>query len=162
MTKVVNIASPEETEAFGRRLAEVLEAASVRRAFIALFGEMGVGKTAFTRGFASHFGIANVKSPTYTVMNEYRGRCPIHHFDFYRITDGDDLYSIGYDDVVEADGYCLGEWSENIVDFLPEDAIRVTISRVITGDVTQSEASLRNIEIALPEQYEDLYDNIGI
>lgn len=119
-----------DTEAVGRRLAEALERGGISRAFIAMRGEMGVGKTAFTRGFASHFGISGVKSPTYTVVNEYRGGgVRIYHFDMYRITDGDDLYSIGYDDYIEADGYAIAEWSENVEEFLPSDAIYVTISR---------------------------------
>ena len=130
MIKQYEAASAEMTESIGSSIASALEASGVDRAFIAMRGEMGVGKTAFTRGFASHFGIRGVKSPTYTVLNEYRGRARVHHFDFYRITDGDDLYSIGYDDIVEADGYCIGEWSENITDFLPEGTITVTISRV--------------------------------
>ena len=125
----------------------MLDEKGVKRAFIAMFGEMGVGKTAFSRGFASYFGIRSVKSPTYTVLNEYKGKAKIHHFDFYRITDGDDLYSIGYDDVVEDDGYCVGEWSENIVDFLPSDTVKVTISRAFTGDVSDEEASVRNITV---------------
>ena len=131
MTKITK--SPEETERVGRMLAESLEARGIRRAFIAMRGEMGVGKTAFTRGFASHFGIAGVKSPTYTIVNEYRGRVRIFHFDMYRIEDGDDLYSIGYDDYVETDGYCIAEWSENIESEIPEGAIYVTISRTETS-----------------------------
>ena len=122
--------SAEETERVGALLAEKLENDGKKRAFIAMRGEMGVGKTAFTRGFASHFGISGVKSPTYTVVNEYRGRVRIFHFDMYRITDGDDLYSIGYDDYVEADGYCIAEWSENIEKEIPFGAIYVTISKV--------------------------------
>ena len=125
--------SAEETESVGRRLAQRLEAAGITRAFIAMRGEMGVGKTAFTRGFASHFDITGVKSPTYTIVNEHKGRAKLYHFDMYRITDGDDLYSIGYDDYVEADGYCIAEWSENIEQDIPEDAIYVTISRVDTS-----------------------------
>jgi tRNA threonylcarbamoyladenosine biosynthesis protein TsaE len=118
-----------ETEEVGRALGELLEGCKRDRAFIAMRGEMGVGKTAFVRGFASHFGISGVKSPTYTVVNEYRGRARIYHFDMYRITDGDDLYSIGYDDYIDAMGYSIAEWSENVEDFIPEDAIFVTISR---------------------------------
>ena len=120
----------EETERIGFELAERLDSAGVNRAFIAMRGEMGVGKTAFTRGFASYFGISGVKSPTYTIVNEHRGRVNLFHFDMYRISDGDDLYSIGYDDYVEADGYCIAEWSENIEEDIPEDAIYVSISRV--------------------------------
>ncbi len=137
--------SAEETEAVGVLLAELLEKAGKRRAFIAMRGEMGVGKTAFTRGFASHFGISGVKSPTYTIVNEHRGRVNLFHFDMYRIADGDDLYSTGYDEYVESDGYCVAEWSENIEDFIPEDAIYVTISRCGDGDEG------RKIEI----EYED-------
>lgn len=131
MTEITR--SPEETEAVGAALARRLEEAKITRAFIAMRGEMGVGKTAFTRGFASHFGISGVKSPTYTIVNEYQGRVRLFHFDMYRITDGDDLCSIGYDEYVEADGYCIAEWSENIENEIPTDAIFVTISR-IEGD----------------------------
>ena len=150
MNSVIKTHSPEETEAVGKALAKSLEDAGIYRAFIALRGEMGVGKTAFVRGFASHFDIRCVKSPTYTVLNEYSGRRQIHHFDLYRISGGDDLYSIGYDDTVEADGYCLAEWSENIEDFLPEDFITVTISRLSFGDEDDSDAFLRNVEINIP------------
>ena len=141
MTKYTS--SPEETEAVGAFLAEQLESRGVNRAFIAMRGEMGVGKTAFTRGFASHFGISGVKSPTYTIVNEYRGKVRIFHFDMYRICDGDDLYSIGYDDYVESEGYCIAEWSENIESDIPGDAIFVTISR------TDGSPEERRIDIEL-------------
>lgn len=136
-----------ETEAVGKALAAALERDGRDRAFIAMRGEMGVGKTAFVRGFASHFGISGVKSPTYTVVNEYAGARRIFHFDMYRITDSDDLYSIGYDDYVETLGYCIAEWSENIEELLPSDAIFVTISR------TDGECG-RKIDID--------YDNVSI
>ena len=145
MKKTYRVNSAEQTEELGRTVAELLESNSISRAFIAMRGEMGVGKTAFTRGFASHFGIKNVKSPTFTVLNEYRGRVPIHHFDFYRITDEDDLYSIGFDDCIAANGYSIGEWSENVESSLPDDRITVTISRVNTG--SGMDADLRDIEI---------------
>ena len=126
--------STAETEVIGAALAKRLEEKGIKRAFIAMRGEMGVGKTAFTRGFASHLGICGVKSPTYTIVNEHRGRHNLYHFDLYRINDGDDLYSIGYDDYVEADGFCIAEWSENIENEIPEGAIFVTISRVDGSD----------------------------
>ena len=138
-------ASANETEEVGRELARRLENKNIKRAFIAMRGEMGVGKTAFTRGFAAHFGISGVKSPTYTVVNEYSGRVRIFHFDMYRITDGDDLYSTGYDDYILSDGYTVAEWSENVEDFIPEDAIYVTVSRV-DGD-----ADKRKIELVFPK-----------
>jgi tRNA threonylcarbamoyladenosine biosynthesis protein TsaE len=126
--------SAAETEAVGRDLARLLEESGRDRAFIAFRGEMGVGKTAFTRGFASHFGITGVKSPTYTIVNEYAGRVRIFHFDMYRIEDSSDLASIGYDDYVRARGYCIAEWSENVEEDLPEDTVTVTISRLPSGD----------------------------
>ena len=122
----------EETKKIGQKLAKMLEDSG--RKYIALRGEMGVGKTAFTAGFASYFSIGTVKSPTYTVMNEYRGRATIYHFDMYRIEDGDDLYSIGYDDYIEKDAYIIVEWSENIEDFIPDDAVFVTIERTTDGE----------------------------
>lgn len=125
------VKSDIEAEKVGEALAKELSLRGIKRAFIAMRGEMGVGKTVFTRGFASYFGIRTVKSPTYTIVNEYRGDgVRIFHFDLYRITDGDDLYSIGFDDYVCSDGYCIAEWSERIEDELPEDTIFVEISRV--------------------------------
>ena len=126
--------SAAETEAVGRDLARMLEESGRDRAFIAFRGEMGVGKTAFTRGFASHFGITGVKSPTYTIVNEYAGRVRIFHFDMYRIEDSSDLASIGYDDYVRAKGFCIAEWSENVTEDLPEDTVTVTISRLPSGE----------------------------
>ncbi len=122
--------SPHDTECIGRDLAEKLAKDGTRRAFIAMRGEMGVGKTAFTRGFASYFGFSGVRSPTYAIVNEYASEgVNIFHFDMYRIEGDEDLYSIGFDDYIEKDGYIIAEWSENIDDFIPEDAIFVSISR---------------------------------
>ena len=123
-------ATPEETEALGARIAKALEERGDRHAFVALFGDLGVGKTAFTRGFATYLGCRSVKSPTYTVVNEYRsGRIPVFHFDMYRLSGEDDLLSIGFDEYLDRAGYCISEWSENITEFLPDHAIRVTITR---------------------------------
>lgn len=123
--------SPEETSQVGYELAKKLDTGGTLRAFIAMRGEMGVGKTAFVRGFASYFGIEGVKSPTYAVMNQHTSKNSkrIYHFDMYRIESDDDLYSIGYDDYIESDGYALVEWSENIEYAIPHPAIYVTIAR---------------------------------
>lgn len=142
----------EETEKLGRRLAEKIDSLGLSRAYIALRGEMGVGKTAFVRGLASQFGISNVKSPTYTVVNEYRGKKNVYHFDMYRIESEDDLYSIGFDEYVDKDGICISEWSENIEDFIPENAIFVSIKRS-----SENEAK-REIEIL----WDGLNENISI
>ncbi|MBR2343067.1 MAG: tRNA (adenosine(37)-N6)-threonylcarbamoyltransferase complex ATPase subunit type 1 TsaE [Clostridia bacterium] len=124
-----NVSSTEGTEQVARGLAERLATLGRESAYIALMGEMGVGKTAFVRGFASYFGISTVKSPTYTVVNEYLGEASIFHFDLYRISNEDDLYSIGYDDYLARRGYILVEWSERIAGEIPEGAIYVKISR---------------------------------
>ena len=133
--------STEETEKLGQLLAKKIDTAGISRAFIALRGEMGVGKTAFVRGFASQFQISNVKSPTYTIVNEYRGRRNIYHFDMYRIESEDDLYSMGFDEYVDKDGICISEWSENVEDFIPKDAIYVSMKRA------SENAEKREIEI---------------
>ena len=139
---IYRVNSDVETEQIGKNLAKMLTDLGIKRAYIAMRGEMGVGKTVFTRGFVSHFGRANVKSPTYTIVNEYRvGGVNIYHFDLYRISDGDDLESIGYHEYVESDAYSIVEWSERVPEYIPEDAITVTISRVAEDE------ALRDIEI---------------
>ena len=123
--------STEETERLGKELAEELLACKKRRAFLSLEGEMGVGKTAFARGFAQALGISGVHSPTYTVVNEHRGNpIPLFHFDLYRLADEDELYAIGFDDYLARDGYSLCEWSERAGELLPDDRITVRILRV--------------------------------
>ncbi len=123
-------ASSAETEALGERLAKALILTGTRRAFVAMYGEMGVGKTAFARGFGRALGAEQVKSPTYTVVSEHRGTpVPLFHFDMYRIADADDLASIGYDDYLARDGYILCEWSERIAQDIPADAVTVRMER---------------------------------
>lgn len=122
--------SPEETEAVGNTLAHALLNEGLRHAYIAMRGEMGVGKTAFARGFGRALGVSGVKSPTYTVVSEHKGEAlPFFHLDLYRIEDSDDLWSIGYDDYLAREGYMLCEWSERIPEEIPADAIYVTILR---------------------------------
>ncbi len=122
--------SAEETENTGRSLAKSLVDAGKTTVFIALYGDLGVGKTAFVRGFTSEIcPEARVKSPTYTVVNEYRGgRVPVFHFDMYRIDGEDDLYSTGFYDYID-EGFILSEWSENIPFALPKERVDVTIEK---------------------------------
>lgn len=128
--KLYNSYDVSDTEVIGANLALSLLNAGRRRAFVALFGEMGVGKTAFSRGFCGALGIKNIHSPTYSVVNEYKnGKIAVFHFDMYRIESEDDLCSIGFDDYLKREGYSLCEWSEHIESELPEDALRVTILR---------------------------------
>lgn len=127
--------SEKETEAIGAALCRRLRDAGVRRVFITLAGEMGVGKTAFTRGFAGELGVRGVRSPTFTVVNEYRGGAlPVFHFDLYRVQDEDELYAIGFDDYLAKDGYALCEWSENAGNELPDRRLSVRIDRTAGGD----------------------------
>ena len=116
--------SPEETENLGAALAQRLQPGDV----IAYFGDLGAGKTAFTRGVARGLGVTEtVTSPTYTIVNEYlSGRMPLFHFDMYRLGSADELFDIGWEDYLSRGGVCAVEWSENVEDAL-EDAIRVEI-----------------------------------
>ena len=120
-----------ETEQVGVDLAKELIADATLPSFVALYGDLGVGKTAFIRGFVSQISpAATVRSPTFALVNEYRAKPrSIFHFDMYRIEDEDDLYSIGFYDYLDRNGICLVEWSEKIPYALPEDYIRVTIEK---------------------------------
>lgn len=123
--------SPAETEEIGRALAEQMLASPAIPPFVALYGDLGVGKTAFVRGFASAIAPeARVKSPTFALVHEYKGKSTtVFHFDMYRITGEDDLYSIGFYDYLDRRGICLTEWSENIEFALPENYVRVEIQK---------------------------------
>ena len=123
--------SAEQTEQIGRSLAELISQDSSLPRFIALYGDLGVGKTAFVRGFTSLFAKnARVKSPTFALVNEYKGESvTVFHFDMYRITDEDELYSIGFYDYLNRGGIALVEWSENIEYALPQEYFSVRIEK---------------------------------
>ena len=125
MTFLTN--SPAETEAVGAALGKIIPAGTV----IAYRGDLGAGKTAFTRGLARGLGCSEmVTSPTYTIVNEYLGgRLPLFHFDMYRLASSDDLWDIGWEDYLERGGVCAVEWSENVAEAM-EDAITVTIDKL--------------------------------
>lgn len=136
--------SPQDTESVGEQLAQSILNNTALPRFVALFGDLGVGKTAFVRGFTRAIApTARVKSPTFALVNEYRGKeCSVFHFDMYRIQDDDELYSIGFYDYADRNGICLTEWSENIEFALPEQYIRVEI---IKDDLSQADS--RRIEL---------------
>ena len=127
MTFLTN--APAETEAVGAALAQVLTPGTV----IAYQGDLGAGKTAFTRGLARGLGCGEaVTSPTYTIVNEYlSGRLPLFHFDMYRLRSADDLWDIGWEDYLDRGGVCAVEWSENVTEAM-EDAVIVRIEK--TGE----------------------------
>ena len=116
--------SPEETESLGQALAALLMPGDI----IAYRGDLGAGKTAFTRGLARGLGCREtVTSPTYTIVNEYlSGRMPLFHFDMYRLASSDDLWSIGWEDYLDRGGVCAVEWSENVADAM-EGAVWITV-----------------------------------
>ena len=138
--------SPEETEKLGEALGRLLPAGTV----LANRGELGAGKTAFTRGLARGLGYREpVTSPTYTIVNEYLGgRHPLFHFDMYRLRCADDLWDIGWEDYLDRGGVCAVEWSENVAEAL-EDAVTVTIRKL--SDTTR--------EITLEGSH---YDNLSL
>ena len=138
--------SADETQALGKKLAESLRPGDV----IAYFGDLGAGKTAFTRGLAQGLGITDpVTSPTYTIVNEYlSGRIPLFHFDMYRLSSSDELFDIGWEDYLSRGGVCAVEWSENVEDAL-QDAIRVTIEK------DADEPDTRHITITGGPRFED-------
>ncbi len=123
---------PEETEKIGEALAKSLQPGTI----LAYRGDLGAGKTAFTRGLARGLGCKEtVTSPTYTIVNEYLGgRLPLFHFDMYRLASSDDLWDIGWEDYLEREGVCAVEWSENVQDAM-ENAITVTIEKL--GETTR-------------------------
>ncbi len=145
LSLTLKTSSAAETEAAGAELAKSMLADEALPPFVALYGDLGVGKTAFVRGFATVVApAALVRSPTFALVNEYRGKEKrLFHFDMYRITGEDDLYSIGYDDYLARDGICLVEWSENIPYALPAHHLRVEI---IKNDVNTPDSREIKIE----------------
>lgn len=118
--------SVSETEAIGEALGRTLSPGSV----LAYRGDLGMGKTAFTRGLARGLGCTGrVTSPTFTIVNEYEGPIPLFHFDMYRLEDADALFDIGWEDYLGRGGVCAVEWSENVAEALEGDCVRVDIRR---------------------------------
>lgn len=118
--------SEAETQAIGRKLGRRLKPGTV----LAYRGDLGMGKTAFTRGLADGLGCSGrVASPTFTIVNEYEGPIPLFHFDLYRLPDADALFDIGWEDYLNRGGVCAVEWSERATEALPADTVWVTLAR---------------------------------
>ena len=136
MTLITN--TEAETEREGENLGRTLLPGAV----VALYGGLGAGKTAFTRGLASGLGISvNVSSPTFTIVNEYPGEIPLFHFDMYRLESENELYDIGWDEYLERGGVCAVEWSEKISEALPSDTVYVKIEN-LGGNTRRLEISV--------------------
>ena len=132
MQQVYITNNAQETEQLGEKLGRVLTPGSV----LAYTGDLGAGKTAFTRGLARGLEIPErITSPTFTIVNEYEGgRLPLFHFDMYRLGSSDELFDIGWEDYLVRGGVCAVEWSENVDDVLDADTIRVDIRRGESDD----------------------------
>ena len=131
--------SAEETEKIGEKFAQKLKGNEI----IALYGGMGVGKTAFVRGLSQGLGIEDgVSSPTFAIVHEYRGKYKVYHFDMYRVNSWDDLYSTGFFDYIN-NGILVIEWSENIESAIPDSSIKITITTI--GD-TEREILIEGID----------------
>ena len=137
--------TPEQTELLGEKLGQILLGGEI----IAYLGDLGAGKTAFTRGLARGLGITmRVTSPTYTIVNEYLGgRLPLFHFDMYRLESEDDLFDIGWEDYLNRGGVCAVEWSENV----PEAMVGA-----ITVKIEKESDEVRRITIEGSENLENL------
>ena len=129
------------TEQIGRELASLIVNGTDFPRFVAMYGDLGVGKTSFVRGFCSELcSGTTVKSPTFALVNEYKcqkqvgGIKKIYHFDMYRIADEDDLYSIGFYDYLRPDAICIAEWCEMIPYALPEKYLKIEISKIDLSD----------------------------
>ena len=124
--------SEKETEEIGAAFAKKLPRGSV----VAMYGDLGAGKTAFIRGMAKGLGIdARVSSPTFTIVNEYPGDPELIHFDMYRLGSSEELFDIGWEDYLSRNAVCAVEWSENVSDAFFGDEIRITIEK--TGDTSR-------------------------
>ena len=119
--------SERETEELGARLSSVLPGGSV----VAMYGDLGAGKTAFVRGMARGMGLdCRVSSPTFTIVNEYLGARDLIHFDMYRLSGADELFDIGWEDYLSRGAVCAVEWSENVQDAFFGDEMKVTIEKL--------------------------------
>ena len=118
--------SCEHTEKIAYDFSKQLKSGDV----VCIYGDMGVGKTAFVHGLAKGLGINEpITSPTFTIVNEYYGKFTLYHFDVYRIDDPDEMYEIGYDEYIDGDGVCVIEWPQLIDDILPQKRYNVSISK---------------------------------
>lgn len=122
----VTVKNEQEAEALGVQLAKGLGPSSV----VALSGELGAGKTTFTKAIAKGLGITDlITSPTFTIIHEYKGgRLPLYHFDVYRLNEEEEFRNLGYEEYFYGDGVCVIEWADKIEEYLPENAILITIS----------------------------------
>ena len=130
-----------ETEELGARLAKSIDGGAV----IAMYGDLGAGKTAFVRGMARGMGLdCRVSSPTFTIVNEYLGERELIHFDMYRLSSGDELFDIGWEDYISRGAVCAVEWSENVEDAFYGDEIKLSIEKLSD---TERKITIEGVEL---------------
>lgn len=116
-----------DTIALGKRLGQLARPGDI----FCLNGDLGTGKTHFSKGFAEGLGISDhITSPTFTIVNEYNGRLKLNHFDVYRVNDPDEIYAIGFDEYIFGDGVSIIEWSKYIEELIPEEHVEINISKI--------------------------------
>lgn len=140
MEKRIETTSPLQTEALGEKMGQAAKAGQI----YCLSGDLGVGKTVFTKGFAKGLGVTEyVTSPTFAIVNEYEGRLPLYHFDVYRISCEEEMEDTGYEEYFYGEGVCLVEWAELVRGLIPGDAVWITVEK----DYTQDNDDFRRIII---------------
>lgn len=117
------LTSPDETRALGRKLGTLLQSFDV----VALYGELGAGKTLFVKAVAEGAGASGASSPTFAIVNQYEGRLRLHHFDLYRLQGPADLYALGFDDLLAEPAATLIEWADRAKDALPDDRLEIAL-----------------------------------
>jgi tRNA threonylcarbamoyladenosine biosynthesis protein TsaE len=143
--------SAEETSNIGEQLGRLL----IKGNIICLSGDLGAGKTAFTKGIAKGLGVEDyVTSPTYTIINEYQGRLPLYHFDVYRLNDVEEMYELGYEEYFFGDGIVVLEWADIVRDIIPGDRLWITILN------TKGDNSREIIMEPTGEVYDDIVKGI--
>ena len=131
-SEIFYTSSHEETVELGRQIGKGLKAGAV----VALIGELGAGKTSFTQGIAEGLGVTSyVKSPSFTIVNEYKGMLPVYHIDLYRLGDVNEIYELGIDEYLYGDGITIIEWAEKAYPILPEEYILIKF--FYTGEKTR-------------------------
>ena len=148
----------KETVLEGEKLGKLLDPGAV----VALRGELGAGKTAFTRGIAKGLGVCgSVDSPTFTIVNEYPGNIPLFHFDMYRLESENELFDIGWDDYLERGGVCVVEWSDKVSGAFPPDTVVVSIDN-LGGDTRRLEIDADFDIVHYPTVYADPRADDGV
>ncbi len=139
-SEIFYTSSHEETVELGRQIGKGLKAGAV----IALIGELGAGKTSFTQGIAEGLGVTSyVKSPSFTIVNEYKGRLPVYHIDLYRLGDINEIRELGIEEYFYSDGVTIVEWAEKAIPLLP--ASYLFIRFFYTGEKTRK-IEIRRVE----------------